>query len=53
VVNDRLAEIEGVEDATGPAQAFRRFGSEVTVFDVIPRLLGREDEEDAVRVVEE
>ena len=29
------------------AQAFRRFGSEVTIFDVIPRLLGREDEQAA------
>ena len=29
------------------AQAFRRFGSEVTVFDVVPRLLGREDEQAA------
>lgn len=29
------------------AQAFRRFGSEVAVFDVIPRLLGREDEDAA------
>lgn len=37
---------------TGPigsemAQAFRRFGSEVIMFDVIPRLMGREDEDAA------
>ena len=29
------------------AQAFRRFGSEVTMFDVVPRLLAREDEDAA------
>ena len=33
------------------AQAFRRLGSEVTAFDVLPQILGREDK-DAVTVVE-
>lgn len=33
-------------------QAFRRFGSDVTLFDVLPRLLGREDEEAAALLAE-
>ncbi len=39
----RLAVIGAGPIGAELAQAFRRFGSEVTVFDVIPRLLGRED----------
>jgi pyruvate/2-oxoglutarate dehydrogenase complex dihydrolipoamide dehydrogenase (E3) component len=43
----RLAVIGAGPIGAELAQAFRRFGSEVTVFDVIPRLLGREDEQAA------
>lgn len=32
------------------AQAFRRFGSEVVMFDILPQVLGREDEEAAAVV---
>jgi len=39
----RLAVIGAGPIGAELAQAFRRFGSAVTVFDVIPRLLGRED----------
>lgn len=46
----RLAVIGAGPIGAELAQAFRRFGSEVTVFDVIPRLLGREDE-DAANVI--
>ena len=34
------------------AQAFRRLGSEVVVFDILPQVLGREDE-DAAKIVEQ
>ncbi|MFN8466977.1 MAG: mercuric reductase [Caldilineaceae bacterium] len=40
----RLAVIGAGPIGAELAQAFRRFGSEVTIFDVVPRLLGREDE---------
>ncbi|MFN3982326.1 MAG: mercuric reductase [Caldilinea sp.] len=43
----RLAVIGAGPIGAELAQAFRRFGSAVTVFDVIPRLLGREDEQAA------
>ena len=43
----RLAVIGAGPIGAELAQAFRRFGSEVTIFDVVPRLLGREDEEAA------
>jgi pyruvate/2-oxoglutarate dehydrogenase complex dihydrolipoamide dehydrogenase (E3) component len=43
----RLAVIGAGPIGAELAQAFRRFGSGVTVFDVIPRLLGREDEQAA------
>jgi pyruvate/2-oxoglutarate dehydrogenase complex dihydrolipoamide dehydrogenase (E3) component len=43
----RLAVIGAGPIGAELAQAFRRFGSEVTVFDVLPRLLGREDEDAA------
>jgi pyruvate/2-oxoglutarate dehydrogenase complex dihydrolipoamide dehydrogenase (E3) component len=43
----RLAVIGAGSIGAELAQAFRRFGSEVTIFDVIPRLLGREDEQAA------
>lgn len=43
----RLAVIGAGPIGAELAQAFRRFGSEVALFDVIPRLLGREDEEAA------
>jgi pyruvate/2-oxoglutarate dehydrogenase complex dihydrolipoamide dehydrogenase (E3) component len=43
----RLAVIGAGPIGAELAQAFRRFGSEVTVFDVAPRLLGREDEQAA------
>ena len=43
----RLAVIGAGPIGAELAQAFRRFGSQVTVFDVIPRLLGREDEDAA------
>ncbi|MFO7635621.1 MAG: mercuric reductase [Caldilinea sp.] len=46
----RLAVIGAGPIGAELAQAFRRFGSAVTVFDVIPRLLGREDE-DAANVI--
>lgn len=46
----RLAVIGAGPIGAELAQAFRRFGSEVTVFDVIPRLLGREDE-DAAKII--
>jgi pyruvate/2-oxoglutarate dehydrogenase complex dihydrolipoamide dehydrogenase (E3) component len=39
----RLAVIGAGPIGAELAQAFRRFGSEVTIFDVVPRLLGRED----------
>jgi pyruvate/2-oxoglutarate dehydrogenase complex dihydrolipoamide dehydrogenase (E3) component len=39
----RLAVIGGGAIGAELAQAFRRFGSEVTILDVAPRLLGRED----------
>jgi pyruvate/2-oxoglutarate dehydrogenase complex dihydrolipoamide dehydrogenase (E3) component len=39
----RLAVIGGGPIGAELAQAFRRFGSEVTILDVAPRLLGRED----------
>ncbi len=39
----RLAVIGAGPIGAELAQAFRRFGSEVTIFDVLPRLLGRED----------
>ncbi|MEZ4713303.1 MAG: mercuric reductase [Caldilineaceae bacterium] len=41
----RLAVIGGGPIGVEMAQAFRRFGSEVTLFDVAPRLLSREDED--------
>lgn len=47
ILPPRLAVIGAGPIGAELAQAFRRFGSEVTVFDVIPRLLGREDEEAA------
>lgn len=43
----RLAVIGAGPIGAELAQAFRRFGSEVTLFDVVPRLLGREDEQAA------
>ena len=43
----RLAVIGAGPIGAELSQAFRRFGSEVTVFDVAPRLMGREDEEAA------
>jgi pyruvate/2-oxoglutarate dehydrogenase complex dihydrolipoamide dehydrogenase (E3) component len=46
----RLAVIGGGAIGAELAQAFRRFGSEVTILDVAPRLLGREDA-DAAEVV--
>jgi pyruvate/2-oxoglutarate dehydrogenase complex dihydrolipoamide dehydrogenase (E3) component len=46
----RLAVIGAGAIGAELSQAFRRFGSEVTVFDVVPRLLGREDEEAAVLI---
>ncbi|MCB9148802.1 MAG: mercuric reductase [Caldilineaceae bacterium] len=46
----RLAVIGAGPIGAELAQAFRRFGSEVTIFDIIPRLLGREDEEAAAVV---
>lgn len=48
----RLAVIGAGPIGAELAQSFRRFGSEVTIFDIVPRLLGREDEE-AAEVVEE
>lgn len=39
----RLAVIGAGPIGAELAQAFRRFGSEVTIFDIVPRLLGRED----------
>lgn len=46
----RLAVIGAGPIGAELAQSFRRFGSEVIVFDVIPRLLGREDP-DAAAVI--
>ena len=43
----RLAVIGAGPIGSEMAQAFRRFGSEVIMFDVVPRLMGREDEEAA------
>lgn len=43
----RLAVIGAGSIGAELAQAFRRFGSDVTIFDVLPRLLGREDEQAA------
>ncbi len=40
----RLAVIGAGPIGAELAQSFRRFGSEITLFDVVPRLLGREDE---------
>jgi pyruvate/2-oxoglutarate dehydrogenase complex dihydrolipoamide dehydrogenase (E3) component len=50
ILPPRLAVIGAGPIGAELAQAFRRFGSEVTIFDVIPRLLGREDE-DAANVI--
>lgn len=44
---ERLAIIGAGPIGAELAQAFRRFGSAVTVFDIVPRLLGREDEQAA------
>lgn len=43
----RLAVIGAGPIGAELAQAFRRFGSQVTLFDVLPQVLGREDEEAA------
>ena len=43
----RLAVIGAGPIGAELAQSFRRFGSAITVFDIIPRLLGREDEDAA------
>ena len=48
----RLAVIGAGPIGAELAQAFRRFGSEVIVFDVIPRMLGREDP-DAAAVIKQ
>ncbi|MEM7034634.1 MAG: FAD-dependent oxidoreductase, partial [Chloroflexota bacterium] len=39
----RLAVIGAGPIGSELAQSFRRFGSDVTIFDIVPRLLGRED----------
>ncbi|MEM7126264.1 MAG: mercuric reductase [Chloroflexota bacterium] len=49
---NRLAVIGAGPIGAEMAQSFSRFGTEVTVFDIIPRLLGREDE-DAADVMRE
>ena len=46
----RLAVIGAGPIGAELSQAFHRFGSEVTIFDVVPRLLGREDEEAAILI---
>lgn len=46
----RLAVIGAGPIGAELAQSFRRFGSEVIVFDIIPRLLGREDEDAAALI---
>ncbi|MCB8968860.1 MAG: mercuric reductase [Chloroflexota bacterium] len=46
----RLAVIGAGPIGAELAQAFRRFGSEVTLFDILPQVLGREDEEAAAVV---
>ena len=48
----RLAVIGAGPIGAELSQAFRRFGSEVTVFDVVPRMLGREDAEAAALIRE-
>ena len=50
ILPPRLAVIGAGPIGAELAQAFRRFGSQVTLFDVIPRMLGREDE-DAANVI--
>ena len=50
VLPPRLAVIGAGPIGAELSQAFRRFGSEVTVFDVVPRLLGREDEDAAALI---
>ncbi|MBV7330367.1 mercuric reductase [Chloroflexi bacterium TSY] len=44
---ERLAVIGAGPIGAELAQSFRRFGSEITVFDIVPRLLGREDSDAA------
>ncbi len=48
----RLAVIGAGPIGAELAQAFRRFGSEVVMFDILPQVLGREDE-DAAAVVQQ
>ncbi len=48
----RLAVIGAGPSGTELAQAFQRFGSQVTLFDMLPQVLGRADE-DAAAIVQE